>query len=158
MTTEAKDRPAAQTLSRRSLERTQRAGESKKTVLVALAANAVIAFAKLAGGLMTGSAAMLAEAAHSTAHTTNQGFLLTSILLCRREPSPERPFGHGQERYLWTFLAATGEALDQSTELGEREGAVRPSFSRCRSARSSAAAAVTEPFLAWSERISSTSG
>ncbi len=67
----------------------------------------MIALAKLAGGLMTGSAAMLAEAAHSTADTTNQGFLLTSILLSRREPSPERPFGHGQERYLWTFLAAT---------------------------------------------------
>jgi cation diffusion facilitator family transporter len=107
VTAKAKDRADAQTFSRRSLERTRGAGESKKTVLVALAANGVIALAKLAGGLMTGSAAMLAEAAHSTADTTHQGFLLTSILLSRREPSPERPFGHGQERYLWTFLAAT---------------------------------------------------
>ncbi|MGN6166950.1 MAG: cation transporter, partial [Solirubrobacteraceae bacterium] len=48
---------------------------SRKTVLIALSANAFVAVAKLAGGLISGSAAMLAEAAHSLADTTNQGFL-----------------------------------------------------------------------------------
>jgi divalent metal cation (Fe/Co/Zn/Cd) transporter len=36
--------------------------ESRKTVYAALAANLAIAVAKLAGGLLSGSAAMLAEA------------------------------------------------------------------------------------------------
>ncbi len=105
------DRSAAQTVSRRSLGRTRDAGDSRRTVLIALAANALIAVAKLAGGLLSGSAAMFAEAAHSLADTTNQAFLLVSIQLGKREPTPARPFGFGQERYLWTFMAAVGMFL-----------------------------------------------
>jgi cation diffusion facilitator family transporter len=102
-------------VSRRSLPRARDAGESKRTVYVAIAANATIALAKLGGGLATGSSAMLAEAAHSVADTTNQCFLLVSIMLGRREPSPRRPFGHGQERFLWTFMAAIGMFLAGAT-------------------------------------------
>jgi cation diffusion facilitator family transporter len=98
--------------SRRSVERSQRtAGASRRTVLVALAANAVVAVAKIAGGLVSGSAALLAEAAHSLADTTNQGFLLVSISLATREPTPEQPFGYGRTRFLWTFLAAVAMFL-----------------------------------------------
>jgi cation diffusion facilitator family transporter len=98
-------------VSRRSLGRVRDAGESRRTVLIALGANALIAVAKLGGGLLSGSAAMFAEAAHSLADTTNQAFLLVSIQLGKREPTPERPFGFGQERYLWTFMAAVGMFL-----------------------------------------------
>lgn len=80
-------------------------------MLIALVANATIALAKLGGGLLSGSAAMFAEAAHSLADTTNQAFLLVSIQLGKREPTPARPFGYGQERYLWTFMAAVGMFL-----------------------------------------------
>src|SRR5690242_9667158 len=124
----------AQAVSRRSLPRIRDAGESRRTVLIALAANALIAVAKLAGGLLTGSASMFAEAAHSLADTTNQAFLLVSIKLGKREPTPERPFGFGQERYLWTFMAAVGMflagaifaigfgAIELMTGGGETEG------------------------------------
>ena len=71
----------------------------------------MIAVAKLFGGLVSGSAAMFAEAAHSLADTTNQGFLLISIALSGRRPTPGRPFGHGRERFLWTFMAAVGMFL-----------------------------------------------
>jgi divalent metal cation (Fe/Co/Zn/Cd) transporter len=71
----------------------------------------VIAVAKLFGGMVSGSAAMFAEAAHSLADTTNQGFLLISIALSGRGPTPGRPFGYGQERFLWTFMAAVGMFL-----------------------------------------------
>jgi cation diffusion facilitator family transporter len=98
----------AQQVSRRSVPRMQRAGASRTTVLLALAANALIAVTKLAGGLISGSTALLAEAAHSVADTTNQAFLLASIALAKREPDEDRPFGHGNERYLWTFIAAVG--------------------------------------------------
>jgi cation diffusion facilitator family transporter len=93
-------------VSRRSLKSTQRAGASRTTVLIALAANALIAIAKLVGGLASGSTALLAEAAHSLADTTNQSFLLGSISLAAREPTERHPFGHGNQRFLWTFVAA----------------------------------------------------
>src|SRR3954468_7155740 len=76
--------------------------------MVALAANAAIAVAKLAAGLMTGSSAMLAEAAHSIADTVNQAFLRVSLTLGAKDPTPDQPFGHGQERFLWTLMAAVG--------------------------------------------------
>jgi cation diffusion facilitator family transporter len=97
--------------SDRSLERSRGGGESRKTILVALAANALIAVAKLAGGMISGSTALLAEAAHSVADTTNQAFLLVSVHLSGRPPDADQPFGHGQERFLWSFMAAIGMFL-----------------------------------------------
>jgi cation diffusion facilitator family transporter len=80
--------------------------ESHKTVYLALAANAGIGVAKLAGGLISGSSAMLAEAAHSAADTTNQLLLLASLNLAERPADEEHPFGYGKERFFWSFLAA----------------------------------------------------
>src|SRR3954464_3323664 len=111
----SRDDSRAKPTSERSLARVRDAGESRKTVLIALVANALIAVAKLGGGLLSGSAAMFAEAAHSLADTTNQAFLLVSLQLGKWEPTPERPFGFGQERYLWTFMAAVGMFLAGST-------------------------------------------
>jgi cation diffusion facilitator family transporter len=73
---------------------------------MALIANAAVMVAKLLGGLVSGSAALLAEAAHSLADTANQGFLLVSIALAAREPTADQPFGYGRLRFLWTFMAA----------------------------------------------------
>jgi cation diffusion facilitator family transporter len=97
--------------SPRSTARARDVGATRRTVLIAIAANAVIAVAKLGGGLMSGSSALLAEAAHSIADTTNQCFLLVSITLSAREPDARRPFGHGRERFLWSFVAAVGMFL-----------------------------------------------
>jgi cation diffusion facilitator family transporter len=87
-----------------------RAGQraARRTVLVALAANASIAVAKLAAGLISGSSAILAETAHSIADTMNQVFLLFSLRFGEREPDAEHPFGYGKERFFWAFLAAVG--------------------------------------------------
>jgi cation diffusion facilitator family transporter len=82
------------------------ASESRKTVLAALFANLVIAIAKAVAGLLGGSAAMLAEAAHSFADTMNQVFLLVSLSLGARQPDEEHPFGYGKERFFWALLAA----------------------------------------------------
>src|SRR4051812_39445115 len=80
--------------------------EAHKTVYIALAANAGIGVAKFVGGAITGSTAMLAEAAHSVADTTNQLFLLASLNLSAREPDADHPFGYGKERFFWSFMAA----------------------------------------------------
>ncbi|HEX6621653.1 MAG TPA: cation diffusion facilitator family transporter [Solirubrobacteraceae bacterium] len=81
---------------------------ARRTVLVALAANASIAVAKLVAGLASGSSALLAEFAHSVADTMNQVFLLYSLATGEREPDAEHPFGYGKERFFWSFLAAVG--------------------------------------------------
>lgn len=82
--------------------------ESTLTVLVAGGANLAIAIAKVVAGVMTGSSAMLAEAAHSCADTMNQAFLLTALRRSRKPADTQHPFGYGMERYFWSLLAAVG--------------------------------------------------
>jgi cation diffusion facilitator family transporter len=101
----------AQQVSARSVPDKQADAASRRTVMIALVANGIIAIAKLAAGLMTGSSAMLAEAAHSVADTVNQAFLRVSLSLSAKEPTPDQPFGHGQERFVWTLFAAVGMFL-----------------------------------------------
>src|SRR6266567_668425 len=83
-------------------------GGTKRTVLIAGAANLIVALIKVVAGILTSSSAMLAEAAHSVADTLNQALLLTSINRARKPADDEHPFGYGQERYFWSLLAAFG--------------------------------------------------
>lgn len=85
-----------------------RGGESLRTVLTAIAANLLIALAKGAAALLTGSAALLAETLHSVADAGNEALLLVGLSRSRRRPDRRHPFGYGQERYFWSFLAALG--------------------------------------------------
>ncbi|MBI1379145.1 MAG: cation diffusion facilitator family transporter [Frankiales bacterium] len=80
--------------------------ESFATVLVAGSANLLIAVAKLVAGLLSGSAAMLSEAAHSMADTLNEVFLLAALRRSGKPADGEHPFGYGMERYFWSLLAA----------------------------------------------------
>jgi len=82
--------------------------ESLTTVLVALAANVLIAVAKSAAAAVTGSASLVAEAAHSWADTGNEIFLLIANRRSRRPPDRAHPFGHGREAYVWSLFAALG--------------------------------------------------
>ena len=75
-------------------------------MLVALGANAAIGVLKLVAGLVTGSAAMLAEAAHSAADTATEGLLLTALRRSEREADRRHPFGYGKERFFWALIAA----------------------------------------------------
>ncbi|MBV8996731.1 MAG: cation transporter [Pseudonocardiales bacterium] len=81
-------------------------GESTLTVVVALAANAPIAVMKAMAGLLTGSAAMLAEAAHSVADTTTEGLLLAALRQSERPADRQHPFGYGKVRFFWSLIAA----------------------------------------------------
>jgi cation diffusion facilitator family transporter len=85
-----------------------KSSETRKTVLAAGAANLVIAITKLIAGVLVGSSAMMAEAAHSIADTLNQGFLLASLRRSARPADAAHPFGYGQERYFWSLIAAVG--------------------------------------------------
>ena len=83
-------------------------GESGTTVVVALAANAGIAIAKLAAALLSGSSAMLAEAFHAIADTGNEVVLLVAQRASTRPPDDDHPLGHGRAAYFWALIAALG--------------------------------------------------
>ncbi|GAA3309255.1 hypothetical protein GCM10020295_73440 [Streptomyces cinereospinus] len=82
--------------------------KTRVTVLVALAANLVIAVAKAIGGVLAGSPALLSEAAHSVADSLNEVFLLAALRRSRRPADRRHPFGYGKERFFWSLLAAVG--------------------------------------------------
>ena len=84
---------------------------STRSLIVAFVANLFVAAAKLAAGLITGSAALLAEAAHSLADSTNEVMLGVSFRRARRPADAEHPFGYGGLRFLWAFLAAISSFL-----------------------------------------------
>src|SRR5262245_16606818 len=86
-------------------------GQSAHTILVAFVANVVIAVAKLIAGLVSGSAALLGEAAHSFADSLNEVLLGYSLRRARRPPDAGHPLGYGRERFLWAFMAAIASFL-----------------------------------------------
>ena len=96
--------------SRAALRRIEK-NESVRTIVVALAANVVIAIAKLISGLMSGSTALLAEAAHSLADASNEVLLGISLRRATAPADELHPLGHGRERFLWAFLAAIASFL-----------------------------------------------
>ena len=81
-------------------------GESTLTVLLAMGANLAVGVAKLVAGLLTGSAAMLSEAAHSVGDTMTEVLLLTALKRSAKPPDRAHPFGYGKERYVFSLLAA----------------------------------------------------
>ncbi len=80
--------------------------DSLKSILFALGANFLIAIAKTAGAVATGSSSMLAEAIHSYADCANQALLLWGLREGRRPPSAEHPLGYGKAIYFWSFIVA----------------------------------------------------
>jgi cation diffusion facilitator family transporter len=89
-------------------EATDQQSESTLTVLVALFANLVIAVAKSIAAVLTGSASLVAEAAHSWADTGNEVFLLVAERRAARPADESHPLGHGREAYVWSMFAAFG--------------------------------------------------
>jgi cation diffusion facilitator family transporter len=82
--------------------------ETRATVIAALAANVGVMLAKIVGGVLSGSAALLSEGAHSAADTLNEVFLLLSLQRSNRPADRTHPFGYGMERFFWSLLAAVG--------------------------------------------------
>jgi cation diffusion facilitator family transporter len=78
------------------------------TVIIALAANALLAAAKTVAAFLTGSASMVAEAAHSWADTGNEVFLLLAERRGERPRDASHPRGYGRASYTWSLVAAFG--------------------------------------------------
>ena len=89
------------------------ANEDKKsssliTVLIAIGANVLIAVAKSVAAFITGSASMIAEAAHSWADSGNGVFLLIAEKKAVQPADKSHPLGYGKESYVWSMIAAFG--------------------------------------------------
>jgi cation diffusion facilitator family transporter len=80
--------------------------ESTGTVILAGLVNLGIAIAKLVGGLISHSSAMLSEAAHSVADTVTEVFLFVALKRGEKPPDEKHPFGYGRETYFWAFVAS----------------------------------------------------
>ena len=78
------------------------------TIIVALGANALIALAKSAIAVVSGSSAMTAEALHSWADTGNEIFLLVGARQATRPADATHPIGYGRVGYVWSMFAAFG--------------------------------------------------
>ncbi len=87
---------------------TQPEGASLRTVVVAGAANLLVAVAKGVAALLTGSAAMLAETTHSIADTFNEVLLYVGVRSGARPADERHPFAYGKAGYIWSLLAAVG--------------------------------------------------
>ena len=75
-------------------------------MIAALIGNSLIAVAKFVVGIITSSAAMIAEAFHSVADSGNQVLLLRGIYVSGKAPSVLHPFGRGKEVYFWSLMVA----------------------------------------------------
>jgi cation diffusion facilitator family transporter len=78
----------------------------RRAVFAAFAANLGIAATKFIAFLITGSAAMAAEAVHSVADSGNQALLLIGRARSQRDETDEHQFGFGAERYFYAFIVA----------------------------------------------------
>ena len=97
------------------------AGDSRKVVIVALAANVAIAAAKFVAAALTGSPALLAEAFHSLADSGNEVLLRVAQVRGDKPADRDHPFGHGREAYFWGLIAAVAVFVGGGL-LSVREG------------------------------------
>ena len=79
-----------------------------RTVVVAFVANVLVAVAKTVAAVVTGSASLVAEAAHSWADAGNEVFLLIAERSSARGPDDGHPLGYGRDAYVWSLFAAVG--------------------------------------------------
>ena len=119
------------------LGRASAAGSSASvtTVLVALAANVLVAVAKTIAATITGSASILAEAAHSWADTGNEVFLLVANRRSRRPPDVGEPATLEKKESLMSTPGPTVDTealarLRAGPALGARPGAERAGLLR----------------------------
>lgn len=78
------------------------------TVVLAFLANILVAIAKTVAAVITSSASMVAEAAHSWADAGNEVFLLIADRRGAKTKDARHPLGYGRNAFVWSLIAAFG--------------------------------------------------
>jgi cation diffusion facilitator family transporter len=89
-----------------SLDR--RAKESRKFLLAGVLANLVLALAKIVGGLLGRSHALIADGIESSLDVLSSAMMWGAIKYAERPPDREHPYGHGK---MESLAAVTGSFL-----------------------------------------------
>ncbi|MEE9394363.1 MAG: cation diffusion facilitator family transporter [Planctomycetota bacterium] len=77
-----------------------------KTLIAGIVANMGLGIIKLIAWFFTQSSAMLAEALHSMADSSNQILLAVGLKRSKKVATEKHPFGFDKERYFWSFLVS----------------------------------------------------
>ena len=107
-------------------------GANKKALAVVLAFTTTYMFAEVIGGLLTGSLALLADAAHMLSDNIALGLALFAFWIAAKPPTPNRSFGYKRAEILaalfngvtivavsiWIFYEAYGRLQDPPEVLG----------------------------------------
>lgn len=72
----------------------------RRATLLVLAASLLVLAAKFTAFLLTGSIALLADAAESLVNVAAAGAVIYAVRLARRPPDYEHPYGHAKAEYL----------------------------------------------------------
>jgi len=78
----------------------------RRALIAGILANLGVAAGKFIAWFATHSTAMLAEAVHSLADTSNQILLFVGMIRAERPADEDHPFGYSAERYFWGFVVA----------------------------------------------------
>ena len=106
--------------------------QNRRSLALVLAITAAITVVELVGGLLTGSLALLADAAHMLSDNLALGLALVAVWLAGRPSTPERSFGYQRAEVLaallnglvlvvlaiWIFVEAWGRLSDPPEVLG----------------------------------------
>jgi cobalt-zinc-cadmium efflux system protein len=80
------------------------AGSDERRVRIALAITALFMVAEVAGGILSGSLALLADAGHMLTDTGALLLALYAFRMSARPATPERSFGHHRQQVLSAFI------------------------------------------------------
>ena len=89
-------------------QQTESRATTMKNVQRALGGNFIIAAAKLAAAMSSGSSAMLSEFVHSVVDCGNQALLLVGLKSSQSAPDRTHPYGYGKAIYFWALVSALG--------------------------------------------------
>jgi divalent metal cation (Fe/Co/Zn/Cd) transporter len=84
------------------------ATSTRNIVIISLAVAAAEALGLGVAALISGSVALGAQTADSTADVAVEVFLLIGVLSSARPANDSHPLGYGRERFFWSLLAALG--------------------------------------------------
>ena len=85
-----------------------RASESRKLLLAGILTNLVLALAKIAGGLVGHSNALIADGIESSLDVLSSMMMWGAIKYAERPPDSEHPYGHGK---MESLAAVAGSLL-----------------------------------------------